>query len=231
MGSSNDPCNPKTASTPVEPQAMPAFAYMEQLNAGHERFLRGHSRHPHSSAQRLQQLVKGQHPGVAILSCSDSRVPLELLFDAGFGDLFVVRNAGNTSTSATIASLEYGVQALGISLLLVMGHEGCGAVTAACQPHGTLTPKLAELVLTIRGGLDEVDASGDLASAFRHNPIQAARHLVLGSELLRNRIDQGELLIESACYTLARGEIEWLGCLDSAGGLHPTHARLGGGLR
>ena len=108
------------------------MAHLQQLDAGHQRFLSGHSEHPHATGERLRNLVEGQHPFAAILSCADSRVPVELLFDAGFGDLFVVRNAGNTCTSATIASLEYAIQALDISLVLVMGHEGCGAVTAAC---------------------------------------------------------------------------------------------------
>jgi carbonic anhydrase len=211
---------PSPSHTPDgRPRCSHAMALLRELDAGHQRFLAGQSIHPHASTKRLEQLVKGQHPRAAILSCADSRVPVELLFDAGFGDLFVVRNAGNTCTSATIASLEYGVQALGISLLVVMGHEGCGAVTAACQPHGSLTPELHLLVGSIREGLDEVGASGDLAQAFRQNPIQAARHLVRGSALLRQRLDGGQLMVEAAYYTLRRGEIEWLGQVRSSGEL------------
>ena len=198
-----------------------AVALLRHLDDGHQRFLSGQSHHPHASSERLQQLVEAQHPMASILSCADSRVPIELLFDAGFGDLFVVRNAGNTCTSATIASLEYSIEALDMSLVVVMGHEGCGAVTAACEPHGTLTPKLHALVDTIRLGLDEANASGDLRVAFRQNPIQAARHLVRGSELMQRRLDAGQLLVEAAYYTLRRGEIEWLGQVDSAGHLMP----------
>ena len=176
----------------------------------------------------LRNLVEGQHPFAAILSCADSRVPVELLFDAGFGDLFVVRNAGNTCTSATIASLEYAIQALDISLVLVMGHEGCGAVTAACQPHDSLTPELHELVLSIRHGLEEAPLSTRLPNAFRQNPIQAARHLVRGSALMRGQIDAGRLLLEVAYYTLRSGEIEWLGGLDAHERLHPAALRRQG---
>lgn len=194
---------------------------MHQLDDGHQRFLRGHSEHPHATGERLRTLVEGQHPIAAILSCADSRVPVELLFDAGFGDLFVVRNAGNTCTSATIASLEYAIQALNISLVLVMGHEGCGAVTAACQPHGTLTPELHDLVLSIRHGLEEATVDLELPAAFRLNPIQAARHLVRGSALMRDRIASGQLLLEVAYYTLCSGAIEWLGALDAQEAVHP----------
>ena len=207
------------------------IAHLEQLDAGHQRFLKGQSEHPHATSERLKHLVQGQHPIAAILSCADSRVPVELLFDAGFGDLFVVRNAGNTCTSATIASLEYGIQALGVPLVLVMGHEGCGAVTAACQPHGTLTPELHELVLTIRQGLEEATVSADLPSAFRQNPIQSARHLVRGSALIRERIASGQLLGEAAYYTLCRGEIEWLGAIDAHEEVHLGHLRRSGPAR
>ena len=209
------------ASKPAHqsPRGGGAVHHLQSLQAGHERFLAGHSLHPHASSERLKLLVKGQHPIAAVLSCADSRVPVELLFDAGFGDLFVVRNAGNACTDATIASLEYAIQALDISLVLVMGHEGCGAVTAACQPHGSLTPKLTDLVHAIRQGLDEVDAGNDLDRAFRHNPVQAARHLVQQSALMAERIGNGSLLIEAAYYTLRRGEIEWLGAIDSMGGI------------
>jgi carbonic anhydrase len=201
------------------------LAHLQQLDAGHQRFLNGQSEHPHATSERLKHLVQGQHPIAAILSCADSRVPVELLFDAGFGDLFVVRNAGNTCTSATIASLEYGIQALGVPLVLVMGHEGCGAVTAACQPHGTLTPELHELVRTIRQGLEEAPLHAELPTAFRQNPIQSARHLVRGSALIRERIATGHLLVEAAYYTLCRGEIEWLGAIDAQEGVHPGHLR------
>jgi carbonic anhydrase len=197
---------------------------LRELRSGHDRFLSGCSAHPHASYERLEQLVAGQHPTAAILSCADSRVPVELLFDAGFGDLYVVRNAGNACTNATIGSLEYGIGGLGIALLVVMGHEGCGAVTAAYAPHGELTPQLHDLVHTIRSGLDEVDPplQGDLRAAFRQNPVQAARHLVQGSALLRQRLADGQLLLEAAYYTLRRGEIEWLGQLDADGALQPS---------
>lgn len=201
-----------------------AIALLHALEEGHARFLAGHSAHPHASRDRLEQLAAGQHPGIAILSCADSRVPVELLFDAGFGDLFVVRNAGNACTSATIGSLDYAIQELGIPLLVVMGHEGCGAVTAAFGPQSGLTPELHDLVLAIRTGLEEDGSgtTGDLRQAFRRNPIQAARHLVRGSALLRERLAANQVLLEAAYYTLRQGEIEWLGQIDADGQLQPS---------
>ncbi|NDC36260.1 MAG: carbonic anhydrase [Synechococcaceae bacterium WB9_2_112] len=212
-----------SAHDPRSARCRRGITHLQHLEAGHQRFLSGQSQHPHATSERLKHLVDGQHPVAAILSCADSRVPVELLFDAGFGDLFVVRNAGNTCTSATIASLEYGIQALEVPLVLVMGHEGCGAVTAACQPHGTLTPELHALVLSIRQGLDEATINVGLPNAFRQNPIQAARHLVRGSALIRERIASGRLLVEAAFYTLRRGQIEWLGAIDASETVHPGH--------
>ena len=189
---------------------------LEMLRKGHARFLAGESRHPHSSASRLRQLVAGQHPLAAVVSCSDSRVPVELLFDAGFGDLYVVRTAGNTSFTDTIGSLDYGVLGLNLRLIVVMGHEGCGAVTAACSPQETLTPSLQDLVLNIRSGLDEENVGMDLHRAFRANSLVAARRLLRGSELMRSRVQAGSLRIEAACYTLEKGDIEWLGAVSTS---------------
>lgn len=187
---------------------------LQALKAGHDRFMAGESRHPHSSARRLKQLVEGQRPMAAILSCSDSRVPVELLFDAGFGDLYVVRTAGNTSYSDTIGSLDYGVLSLGIHLIVVMGHERCGAVTAACTPEETLTPALSDLVGTIRSNLKRVGIANDVGAACRANSMESARSLVHGSALMQERVKQGTLRIEAACYTLEEGAIEWLGAVS-----------------
>jgi len=201
-----------------------ALMTLRDLKLGHDRFLSGHSAHPHASIDRLRQLVEAQHPTAAILSCADSRVPVELLFDAGFGDLYVVRNAGNACTNATVGSLEYGIDHLGIPLLVVMGHEGCGAVTAAYATEAHLTPQLHDLVHMIKAGLDEDDPQLQpcLQTAFRRNPIQAARHLVRASALMQQRLAAGELLVEAAYYTLRNSEIEWLGQVDAAGRIQPS---------
>ena len=106
---------------------------VNELKSGLQRFLDGQSAHPHATEARRHQLAGGQHPQVAVLACSDSRVPVEVIFDAGFGDLFVIRNAGNTNTFGSAGSIEYAVADLGVCVLLVMSHQGCGAVKAAYQ--------------------------------------------------------------------------------------------------
>ena len=104
-----------------------------RLLAGNERFVSGKLNHPHSANEWRKRLVGGQNPFVTIIGCADSRVPPELLFDQGFGDLFVIRVAGNVIDTDVAGSVEYGVDHLATKLVVVMGHEGCGAVTAALQ--------------------------------------------------------------------------------------------------
>lgn len=98
----------------------------------------------------MRAVMDSQHPLAAVLGCADSRVPVELLFDTGFGDLFVVRNAGTMSTTAAIASLEYAVGHLDVALIVVLGHEACGAVSAVLDPELLLIPGLAQVVGQLR---------------------------------------------------------------------------------
>ena len=182
---------------------------LAELKAGHDRFVKAISKHPHSSQQRLNCLVKGQQPIAIILSCSDSRVPIELLFDVGFGDLFVIRNAGNAFTEGSLASIEYGLEALNINLLVVLGHEGCGAVGAACSNQTSLSPSLSELVLHIRKELIDADVPLDPEQAVRRHPDLTAQQLIRNSQLVAERVRSGALTIETACYTFDHGNIEW----------------------
>ena len=184
---------------------------LAELKAGHERFTKSISKHPHSSQQRLNRLVSGQHPMAMVLGCSDSRMPIELLFDVGFGDIFVIRNAGNAYTEGSLASIEYGLEALNIGLLVVLGHEGCGAVSAACSNHTSLSPSLRQLVLHIRQELDGAEVSLDPDRAVRHHPVLTAHQLIANSPLVRERVSSGALMIEPACYTFDHGKIEWMG--------------------
>ena len=119
-----------TARAIAAPNIAPAVAY-KTLMAGNQRFVRGLLTGPHRSADRRTELAQGQRPIATILSCADSRVPAELLFDQGLGDLFNVRVAGNIVTPEVLGSLEYAVELLETPLLMVLGHERCGAITAA----------------------------------------------------------------------------------------------------
>jgi carbonic anhydrase len=135
------------------------------------------------------------------------------MFDSGFGDLFVIRNAGNTCSPGSIGSIEYGVEALRIPLLLVLGHEGCGAVTAACMPAQQLSPSLFSLVEQIREGLSGAGEEGrpaTLPEAFRLHTLRTATILMESSSLIRQKVRSGDLSITSACYSLEKATIDWM---------------------
>jgi carbonic anhydrase len=186
---------------------------IRKLKEGHQRFLDNTLVHPHSNLGWLQQIASAQHPIAMVLSCSDSRVPVELMFDSGFGDLFVIRNAGNACTPGTLGSIEYGLEALAIPLLVVLGHEGCGAVTAACRPRQHLSPSLYSLVEHIRDGLDGTGVDGgppELPEAFRLHPLRTAAELIKASPLIRDQVESGHLIIAPACYSLEKATIHWL---------------------
>lgn len=184
-----------------------------RLKDGHQRFLNQKLLHPHSDPSWLHDIAPAQHPIAIVLSCSDSRVPVELMFDSGFGDLFVIRNAGNTCSPGSIGSIEYGVEALRIPLLLVLGHEGCGAVTAACMPAQQLSPSLFSLVEQIREGLSGAGEEGRpaaLPEAFRLHALRTATILMESSSLIRQKVRSGDLSITSACYSLKKATIDWM---------------------
>ena len=145
-----------------------------------------------------------------MLSCSDSRVPIELLFDVGFGDVFVIRNAGNACTQGSVASIEYGLEALNINLLVVLAHEGCGAIAAACADHLSLSPSLSKLVLHIREELVAGAVPLDPDVAVHRHPVLTAEQLIRNSQLVRERVSSGALVIVPACYSFDHGKIEWM---------------------
>ncbi len=159
----------------------------------------------------MLEVESGQNPVAAVLGCADSRVPVELLFDTGFGDLFVVRNAGTMSTVAAIASLEYAVSHLEVSVIVVLGHAACGAVAAAFDRGLSLTPSLAQVVGQLRMELFSLGAEENLEEACRHHTLNAARNLVDSSVMLTDRLRSGRLQVEAAYYNLHTTSIEWMG--------------------
>ena len=122
---------------------------LDRLKAGNARFVAGRMTHPDENLARLNELRGGQHPFAAVVGCSDSRVPPELLFDEGFGDLFVIRVAGNVYAGDVAASVEYAVEHLHVPLVIVLGHENCGAVGAAFTGAVEPEPELAHLLSTL----------------------------------------------------------------------------------
>jgi carbonic anhydrase len=143
-----------------EPFPKDASEARKRLLAGNQRFAAGESIHVHASKEWRKRLTAGQKPFAAILGCSDSRVPTELVFDQGFGDLFVIRVAGNVVSTDVVGSLLYAGHHLNVPLLVVLGHEGCGAVTAALDAkfkRHREPERIAALVRMIEPGLKDID--------------------------------------------------------------------------
>lgn len=186
---------------------------LEKLMDGNSRFVSGNSTHPNQSEERLAELISGQHPFAVIVGCSDSRIPPELIFDQGFGDLFVIRTAGQVQDNVTIASIEYAVEHLGVPLVLVLGHDRCGAVTAAAN-GGEVEGHLDSLVDYIAPAVEEAEESGDetelLNNSIDNNVYNIRDELMQSEPVLSEKVEMGELLIVGARYHLDSGEVELL---------------------
>lgn len=183
----------------------------DDLAAGNRRYVSGKSSSKDFVAQR-QALVKTQHPDVAVLSCSDSRVSPEIVFDKGLGELFVVRSAGEDDDPIAIGSLEYSVEHLGSTVIVVMGHQSCGAVTAACSGGKPESPNLDALLSPIASSCQKIDAKkpGAIDLAIRDHVHSVALELVSKSEMLKKAIEEGKLTIVEAYYSLETGEVSKL---------------------
>lgn len=189
---------------------------LERLKAGNERFRAGKSKCTPVTPDELAELEKEQHPFATILGCSDSRVPIELIFDQGLGDLFVIRLAGNVVDADVVGSLEYAVAHLQTKLLVVLGHYGCGAVTAALaakeqrekEPRGI--QKLLEQIEPALAGIDpELPLPEKLRLAVEANVRQSVRNILAfpGHEAARK---QGLFDIVGAVYELRTGRARLL---------------------
>ena len=190
---------------------------IRMLADGNGRFVAGAPARPNQNSPRLcDTFANGQHPYAAVLSCADSRVPVELVFDAGIGDLFVVRVAGNVADLDEAGTLEYAVEHLGINAIVVMGHTKCDVVTAVVE--GTrLTKNIEQLVDSIAPAAEQARKSFPHLSgprlvekAIRANVNCAAADLLKHSELLRERVASGKLKIVGGVYDLHSGEVDWL---------------------
>jgi len=181
------------------------------LKAGNEHYVAGRLDHPHANAARMHELAAGQHPCAAVLSCADSRVPPEIVFDQGLGDLFTIRVAGNVAGDTEIASIEYAAEHLDVPLVIVLGHQKCGAVTAAVEA-GEAPGHLPSLVNAIRPAVEKTKGmSGDrVANAVRANVQLVVAELRASQPILAERIAKHELRVAGAVYSLDTGRVEWL---------------------
>jgi len=231
--------DPAHADQPI----VPPTEALSRLKEGNSRFTAGNPQHQHESAderkymaanslenpgmislgmtseqasKRRAELTKSQHPFAIILSCSDSRVPPELVFDEGLGDLFIVRVAGNVLNDEGIGSIEYGVEVLGARLIVVLGHQSCGAVDAAMKTvaaNGKAPGHIQSLVTAIKPVVTSTPKA-DLETMTKANVKHVADALRSSKPILKARVDSGEVQVIGGYYTLDTGAVSFL---DRAG--------------
>ena len=179
------------------------------LKAGNDRFVRNASSPVSLSVNRRQELAAGEHPFAMVLSCVDSRVPPEYVFNAGLGDILVIRTAGAVIDRSILASVEYGAEHLHIPLLVVMGHESCDVVTAAAQSKDEPTSaSMAYLVKAIQGARRRPKQEGEeIKSLILANLEQVVNDAMSGSPLLQRMVDAGQLGVIGAYYELVSGRV------------------------
>lgn len=197
---------------PANPTPEQALTLLEQGNAA---FLRGEQPVEATSAKRRLELAAGQSPFAAYVTCSDSRVPPELLFGRGLGELFIIRNAGNTVDTVALGSIEYAVGVLGVPLVVVMGHESCGAVKAAVEvveKNATFPGQIGRMIEPIIPAVLAVRANGkvSLDDAVRSNVRRTVSYLRNQTDpLLQKPLASGQLRVIGAYYDLDTGEVDF----------------------
>jgi len=199
---------------PAEPPVTSPADALNRLMAGNQRYMQGSPIHPNQSAERQTQVAQGQHPWAAILGCIDSRVPPELVFDQGLGDMFVARTAGQVIDNVVLGSLEFAVEE-GVRLLMVLGHQSCGAVKATIstiQSGGHPEGQIASLVQAITPAVLQAESEpGDLLNnSIKANASLEVEYLKSSSEIISNAVDQGAIELVGALYDLNTGAVSLL---------------------
>lgn len=210
------PAFAKETKAPPKPQnQIPPAAALDRLMKGNARYVEGVSRR-HDFRHEREALVGGQNPFASILSCADSRIAPEYAFDSGRGDLFVCRVAGNFANDDTVASLEYGAAVLNSPLILVLGHDSCGAVDAtikSLKDNTTLPGHLPSLVNALAPAVKAAkDQPGNhLANATRQNVIDVVAKLKSATPILSAAVADGKVKIVGGIYRLDSGKVELIG--------------------
>lgn len=182
------------------------------LKNGNTRFVRGRFRSDGRRQSDVRRLVSGQKPHAIILSCSDSRVPPEHVFDQSLGEIFVIRVAGEALDSSVIASMEYAVEHLGVKNVVVMGHTHCGAVKAALAAKPGVSsgsPSLDSLVADIKPRLPASVGEADVASEAFENAKGISRDLLKRSKILSEKVNSSQVKVSPALYHLETGRVDW----------------------
>lgn len=180
---------------------------LQQLLDGNQRFVSSKRQHPHRTMFRLREVANGQKPFASVLGCADSRVPVEIVFDQGLGDLFVCRVAGNLATPEDTGSLEFGAAVLGTKVILVLGHERCGAISATIK--GAQVPgQIGTLIDAIRPAAEQaVNQPGDPVENVCKANIQRQVEQLKASPVLAQLIQEDKLTIVGGYYDLDTGAV------------------------
>jgi carbonic anhydrase len=187
-----------------------ADAALKKLIDGNRRFISGSTSHPHQDRKRLQDVISGQNPFAIILGCSDSRVPPEVIFDQGIGDLFIIRTAGHVVDDVVLGSIEYAVDHLGVPLLIVLGHQNCGAVQASIQSSSApahmskLTSYISPVIKSAAGQNDDLMHSAVIA-----NVRYTVDLLKQNEPLLAASIRNGKLKIYGSVLNFENGVVDF----------------------
>ncbi len=184
---------------------------LQRLMEGNKRYAAGNFLHPDQDPARRIELAEAQHPFAVILSCSDSRVPPEIIFDQGLGDLYVIRVAGHVADEMVLGSIEHAVEYLGVPLVMVLGHKNCGAVTASVR-GGDAGGHFASLINAIRPAVDKVkrQPTALLENAIRANVQMVAAQIRVSQPVLAKRVLEDALRVIGAYYDLNSGAVSIL---------------------
>ncbi len=198
----------------------------KRLVEGNQRFVSESPMYPRTGKDRRHETsTGGQHPFATLITCSDSRVPAEIVFDQGIGDLFIIRVAGNVCDVDEVGSIEYGVDHLGTPIMVVLGHSQCGAVTAVvtdAELHGSIPPLVDNIepaVARTKRVHPELDGNELVEMSVKFNVWQSIQDLFQRSSAVRERVRDGRLMVVGAVYHLDDGHVEWLGA-------HPDQSQL-----
>jgi carbonic anhydrase len=190
----------------------PALAW-RRLREGNERFVNGETSHPNQDASRRSSLVENQHPFAVIFGCSDSRLAAEIIFDVGLGDVFVVRTAGQVIDDAVLGSLEYSIGVLGVPLIVILGHDSCGAVSATKSavetgqmPAGFIRDLVERITPSVLTSLrnDQTDVNDMVVEHVK----QTSHRLVDSSRVISDAIESGRTAVIGLSYSLGEGHAE-----------------------
>jgi carbonic anhydrase len=224
--SSGSQINNKEILMPQRPRPTTGAEALAMLKAGNQRYVASLT-DPDPSMQKRPELISNQDPVAIILGCSDARVPVEIVFDQGLGDLFVIRVAGNVVAPSQIGSVEFAAEKFGTQLVVVLGHSHCGAVTACVEalinPEQYYSPNLQSIVDRIRPSVynlhelatatgQDVDADELINRSIRANARMSVSQLKHGSRILEDLVSSGQLLIVGAEYDLDTGIVRFLDC-------------------